>query len=147
MEYQIQKIITTLFVSTDQRAWTAVEACFAEEVLLDYTSMAGGSPARLSPREITESWKSIMPGFEATHHQLGNFMITVNGDKAKAFCYGTATHYLPDAHGNVWTVAGTYSFELVRKDSQWKITSMQFNFKYQDGNTALPEKAQRSLNN
>ena len=77
-----------------------------------------------------------------------NFLIDggCDGKKATVFCYGTATHYLSDDAGNVWTVVGTYDFDLEEKDSgAWKISSMKFNFKYQDGNTSLPQKAMAQL--
>ena len=69
----------------------------------------------------------------------------VTGDKAAVFCYGTATHYLEDESGNLWTVVGSYDFELTSNDGQWTIDVMKFNFKYQYGNTFLPEKAMNSL--
>ncbi|MEM8895814.1 MAG: hypothetical protein AAGC88_14630, partial [Bacteroidota bacterium] len=49
-----------------------------------------------------------------------------------------STHYLEDESGNLWTVVGSYDFELTSNDGQWTIDAMKFNFKYQDGNTSLP---------
>ena len=49
----IQEVVTAIFVSSDERNWAAVENAFAPKVLLDYTSMAGGDPATLTPRQIT----------------------------------------------------------------------------------------------
>ena len=99
----------------------------------------------LSPKEITDSWKAILPGFTATHHQVGNFQSSIQDEKAHVFCYGTATHFLEDENGNIWTVVGSYDFDLAQTANEWKITTMKFNFKYMDGNTGLPEKAMKSL--
>jgi hypothetical protein len=133
--------VTQLFVATDQRDWQQVEDIFAAKVVIDYSSMNGNSAVELTPNQIITAWKSILPGFESTHHQLGNFITEVNGETATVFCYGTATHYLSDEKGNIWTVVGSYNFVLKKLNDQWKITSMKFNYKYQDGNTSLPEKA------
>lgn len=133
--------VTQLFVATDQRNWEKVEKIFAKKVLLDYSSMNGKTAMELTPKQITSGWKGILPGFESTHHQLGNFIVKMNEDTAQVFCYGTATHYLPDEKGNVWTVVGSYNFDLKKLDNKWRISSMKFNFKYQEGNTSLPEKA------
>ena len=139
-------VVTQLFVSTDQRNWSAVEACFADEVVLDYSSMNGNPAATLTPAEIVTSWQGILPGFEHTHHQLGNLITSEEKGKAHVFAYGTATHHLSEAAGNIWTVVGSYDFDLIRGPGKtWRISRMKFNFKYQDGNTALPEKAIRRV--
>ena len=84
-----------------------------------------------------------MPLFNSTNHQISNFLIDENENSATVFCYGTATHYFPNESGkNVWTVVGTYDFDLVKIHSEWKVTKMKFNFKYQDGNIDLPKLVQ-----
>ncbi|MEO1653411.1 MAG: nuclear transport factor 2 family protein [Bacteroidota bacterium] len=141
---QPAEVITKLFVSTDQQNWSEVSSCFADQVVLDYTSMSGQPAATLSPNEIISAWKGILTGFEQTHHQAGNFIISQEGDQAQVFCYGTATHFLPDGAGNVWTVVGSYDFTLAQTaQGTWQINQMKFNFKYQDGNTSLPAKARQ----
>ena len=141
-----QDAVVSLFVATDERDWEAVLESFNSKVLLDYSSMTGNPATELSPEDIVTAWKGILPGFEATHHQVGNFLGEIVNAKATVFCYGTATHYLTDEDGNVWTVVGSYDFELVKdSESGWKISTMRFNFKYQDGNTGLPEKAISNL--
>jgi hypothetical protein len=92
----------------------------------------------LSPDDIVSAWKGLMPGFQHTHHQLGNFNVIQKDDEAHVFCYGTATHYLPnDSGNNLWTVVGTYDFDLTKVSGQWKVHHMVFHFKYQDGNSGL----------
>jgi len=144
---EAQNIVTKLFLATDQKDWEMVEKCFAKEVILDYSSMTGNPAVTIAPEAIIESWKGILPGFEHTHHQLGNFLIDIENEKAKIFCYGTATHYLTDEEGNLWTVVGIYDFDLVKNGENWQISKMQFNFKYQTGNTELPQKAMERVKN
>lgn len=134
-------VVIQLFISTYQKAWDDVKETFSNEVLLDYSSMNGNPATRLSPKQIIEAWKGILPGFSHTHHQLGNFQIREEANSAFVFCYGTASHYLEDDGGNLWTVVGSYDFELKKEEGNWKISTMKFNFKYQSGNTNLPQKA------
>jgi len=134
----IQETVTRLFIATDQRDWQTVQQCFASHVELDYSSMNHQVPTLLTAVEIINAWKSILPGFEYTHHQLGNFVTQVDGNKAHLFCYGTASHFLPSEQGNLWTVVGSYDFDLECENKQWKITRMKFNFKFQEGNLSLP---------
>lgn len=133
-------VVTQLFIASDEHKWDELENCFAKEVLLDYSSM-GSPPVNLSPKQIVASWKSILPGFTHTHHQIGNIQEVIKNNSAEVFAYGTATHYLEDEKGSVWTVVGTYNFELVKVHKEWKISSMKFNLKYQDGNLSLSQKA------
>jgi hypothetical protein len=84
-----------------------------------------------------------MPGFDKTHHQLGNYIIETDSLVAKVFCYGTATHYLSnESKNNLWTVVGSYDLELKTIGKAWRITKMTFNLKYVDGNNELPKMAQ-----
>lgn len=137
----IQETISKLFIHSDQRNWEGVEAQFASEVNLDYSSMTGNPATVLSPQQITGAWKTVLPGFSSTHHQVGNFISQVSDDQAHSFCYGTATHYLEHVDGNLWTVVGSYDFDLEKTEGQWKIIAMTFNYKYQEGNTSLVQQA------
>ncbi|MDJ1499712.1 nuclear transport factor 2 family protein [Xanthocytophaga agilis] len=139
---EVVNVVQNIFIGADERDWQMVHASFAPRVLLDYTSMTGGKPTELVPEQIIDAWKALLPGFQATQHQLGNFKTVVQENKADVFCYGTATHYLPNpSNQNVWTVVGTYLFQLIKKDNEWKVSRMKFNFKYQDGNLELPKLA------
>ena len=138
---EIQEVVTQMFVHTDERNWKKVEEQFAPMVRLDYASMTGNPAPEVSPTDITTGWKTVLPGFTCTHHQLGNFVTDVHENTAQLFCYGTATHYLEDEAGNVWTVVGSYDFDLKKHDTHWKISAMTFNYKYQGGNQKLIEKA------
>ncbi len=142
---KVNETVSELFVATDNKNWSKVENIFAEIVELDYSSMNGNPAVKLTPEQITDNWKGILPGFTHTHHQLGNFLTNVNENQAVVFFYGTATHYLPDDKGNVWTVVGSYNLELEKIKGRWRIVKMKFNFKYQDGNTDLPQKAINKL--
>ncbi|WP_394746923.1 nuclear transport factor 2 family protein [Spongiimicrobium salis] len=143
-QQQIQEVVTSVFIHTDNGHWSAVEALFDAQVDLDYSSMTGNPAVSLSPQAITTAWKTVLPGFLHTHHQIGNFVIKVVEDKAHAFIYGTATHYLEDDAGSLWTVVGTYDFDLEKRMGDWKINKMKFNYKYQTGN---PELVKRAITN
>lgn len=137
--------VVQMFLATDQGNWERVMECFHQEVVLDYSSFSGQEAASLSPSAIVEAWQGLLPGFESTHHQLGNFISSIDGNSAQVFCYGTASHYLEDEDGSLWTVVGSYDLELILQDGEWKISKLKFNFKYQQGNTALVQKAIQNL--
>ena len=138
--------IQHLFLATDEKIWETVEEVFNTTVHLDYSSMTGNPASELSPNQITSTWKKVLPGFEFTHHQIGNLQTTLSDNTAHVFCYGTATHYLTNESNNLWVVYGTYDFDLIKnQDGKWKITSMKFNYKFQNGNSSLPQLAMEKL--
>jgi ketosteroid isomerase-like protein len=147
---ETQNIISTvsaIFNGSDERNWSKVENSFAEQVVLDYTSMVGGEPSKMSPTEITKAWKTLLPGFQSTHHQIGNFTVNIDGNKAMVHNRGLALHYLPNQTGNnIWVVVGTYDFSLTKSSSgSWKVATMKFNLQKQEGNVELPKLAQQNV--
>lgn len=137
--------VVALFIAVDQRDWPQVRRTLAPRTTLDYVSLAGGEPSVLSPEQIANNWSAFLPGFDATHHQLGNFQFKAASEKrVEVRFYGTATHYIANAPGGeLWTVVGDYEVELDRIDEVWRISRIKFNLKYIHGNRDLPALAQK----
>ena len=142
MEEQIINKVKQVFENTDARNWEGVARAFAPEVLLDYTSMAGGDPVTLSPAQIVESWSGLLPGFDKTRHMVHGFQVSQEPGKASVTNQGTANHYL---NGETWTVVGHYEFELKKLDEKWRVSHMKFNLEFIDGNTELPRLAKERM--
>jgi hypothetical protein len=139
---RIVACLTELFLATDRRDWAAVEACFAPAVRFDMSSAGGAPPATVPAGEITAGWRSGLAGVEHLHHQVGNVVVLIAGEEARAFCYGIAYHYRARADGrNTRVFVGSYDFELARERGGqgfgWRITAMAFTLKFLDGNPAL----------
>ena len=96
---------------------------YADEVRLDYTSLAGGEPEVVSGTEIMNRWAGVLPGFDRTHHAVSNVKVTVDGDHARATAHVVADHWLGTMH---WQVRGDYAYELARQDHEWRITAHRF---------------------
>jgi len=131
-------VINDLFVGTDNRDWAMVKRCFADKVLFDMTSLAGGAPSTLTPQQIVEAWDQGLKPLKAVHHQAGNYSVTVQGHEATAHCYGIAYHYLPNkTNRDTRTFVGSYDFHLTNKEQNWRIDQFKFNLKFIDGNPNL----------
>jgi hypothetical protein len=134
----IIETITNVFVGTDARDWKRVQSCFAARVLFDMTSMTGGQPANMTPKEITDGWETGLKPIDAIHHQAGNFLVRVDAEQAEAFCYALAYHYRKTKSGrNTRLFAGSYDFHLVNSFERWLIDRFRFNLKFIDGNAEL----------
>ena len=114
--------------------WRIVPFCF----LLVATSMVGGEPVKLTPQEIVASWDKGLKPLKAIHHQAGNYIVNANQNEADVFCYGIASHYLPNkTNQNVRTFVGSYNLHLRVENREWRIDKFKYNLKYMDGNLAL----------
>jgi hypothetical protein len=139
---RIVDVVNRLFIGTDKRDWTAVIECFSDTVLFDMTSMAGGEPAAMTPRQIVDGWDQGLKDLAAIHHQVGNYQVTVRGNEADVFCYGIALHYLPgQADGNTRRFVGSYDLHLRSMAGSWRIDRFRFNLKFIDGNVNLGQDA------
>lgn len=137
-EKSVIKTVDRLFVSTDSRDWEGVKACFADEFVLDVTSMVGGEPNKMTPQQIADAWSQGLKGLKAIHHQAGNYDVSLKTDEADVFCYGIAFHYLPNVTGqNSRTFVGSYNFHLIKVGADWKIDIFKYNLKFIDGNLDL----------
>jgi hypothetical protein len=135
---RIIETINQLFIATDNRDWMRVKHCFAPSVHFDMSSLGAGKAEQLTPDEIVSLWETGLGPLKAIHHQAGNHLVNIAGDKAKAFCYGIASHYLPNKTKiNTRTFVGSYDFDLVRDEEHWRITGFRFNLKYLEGNPDL----------
>lgn len=139
MKDDIIKTITEMFIATDERNWDHLRALFCDKVVMDYSSFSGGEPDELTPEQILDSWKTVIPNFKSTHHQIGNIVIVRSThDIAEVYCYVTATHLSEkDQSENLWVVYGSYDFELHKSQDKWYISKMRFNYKFSDGNSGL----------
>jgi hypothetical protein len=135
---KVKEVVTRLFISTDNRDWKTVSQLFASEVLFDMTSVAGGEPVRLTPQEIVTAWDKGLKPLKAIHHQVGNYIVDADQNEANVFCYGLASHYLPNkTNQNTRTFVGSYNFHLIKNGETWQIDKFKFNLKYIDGNLDL----------
>lgn len=141
---KIVDVINALFIGTDNRDWPSVKRCLSPSVRFDMSSAGGGEPTTKTPDEIAALWENGLKPLAAIHHQAGNYIVRVAGSDATAFCYGIASHYLPNATGrSTRTFVGSYDFGLDKTDGVWRITRFKFNLKYVDGNAEL-EKAEKA---
>ena len=136
--------VNAIFIGTDTHNWQLVYNAFSSEVFLDYSSM-GAEAATLSSDTIISSWQGILPGFDVTQHSISNHVVTLKGDEANCFSYGTALHYLPDDDGDVWRVVGHYDHHLIRTEASWRVDKMIFTLKFIDGNSGLAALAQERV--
>lgn len=91
----------------DQRRWDELAEQFTDEVAVDYTSLDGGTPRRVSGRDLVAGWRAGLSGFQATQHLVTNHLVTIESGHAVVTAAFQATHLLPnDRGGPIWRIGG-----------------------------------------
>jgi SnoaL-like domain len=120
----------------DSRDWDAMPAVLVDPVRWDFESL-GGPPARtIALAELAAMFKSLFPGFTATHHAITNHRVTVDGDQATIRAHIRAEHWLPpelvESGPNCWLVVGFYDDTAVRTADGWRLTTVKLSVRYQE---------------
>ena len=138
----VEDAVVRMFVATDERDWPTLEACFTDPFTLDMTSMTGGSPTTMTPRQVANAWAEGFKPLTHVHHQVGNFQTTVTGQNAAVRCYGVAFHHRTGLLAGLKSriFVGAYVLRLVSSTDRWQINELTFKLKFIDGNLEL-EKA------
>src|SRR6478672_1844884 len=109
----VEDTVVRMFVATDERDWPTLESCFTDPFTLDMTSMAGGKPATVTPRQVATTWAQAFEPLDHVHHQVGNFRTSVTSSQAIVRCYGVAFHHRAKASGlKTRLFVGTYELAL-----------------------------------
>jgi hypothetical protein len=134
----VEDTVVRMFVATDERDWPTLESCFTDPFTLDMTSMAGGKPATVTPRQVATTWAQAFEPLDHVHHQVGNFRTSVTSSQAIVHCYGVAFHHRAKASGlKTRLFVGTYELVLIPSVQTWLISQLTFKLKFVDGNLSL----------
>jgi SnoaL-like domain len=133
-----QEIIDTINrigLTADFRDWSACQACFAESVEVDYTSLMGGEPNIISSDTLTKQWQLFFDRtFKTTQHLIGSHSVTPSGNSATCLSQFQAHHVLINpTEERTWTLGGFYVHELVRTIDVWRVHKMKMTWTWEAG--------------
>lgn len=135
---RVISVVASIPLAVDLAAYDLAEAAFAPRIVIDYTSLWGGEPATMTPAELMTAWRGIVPGFDATWHELSDVSATVTGDRATATAFVDGRHWIGD---RLWRPVGHYHWDLAKIDGRWKVTRMVFAMTREIGDRALAAQA------
>ena len=127
-------LVSSIPLAVDLARYDLAEAAFAPEVVIDYTSLWGGEPQRTTPGALMNAWRGLVPGFDATRHELKDVEAQVDGDRATATAFVDGRHWIG---GALWRPIGTYRWRLNRIDGRWMVTAMTFAMTHEVGDRGL----------
>ena len=127
-------VVASIPLAVDLGRYDLAEAAFAPEIVIDYTSLWGGEPQRTTPAALMDAWRGLVPGFDATRHELLDVEARIDGDVAEATARVDARHWIGDA---LWRPIGLYRWTLERLGGRWKVTAMTFVLTQEVGDRGL----------
>jgi SnoaL-like domain len=142
----VSDVVTSMLQAVDNLDWNAIQAAFAPEVVVDYTSLWGGEAETVTVDELIGRWQGLLPGFDATQHLTGPIVVTAS-DGRSATCRTTVRgyhHVVDDAGGGAtWMCGGQYVIGLARgaETDGWAISAITLLVTYEDGDRALTDLA------
>jgi hypothetical protein len=114
----------------DRRDWGIFDRVFTVEATADY-----GGEVRLTGREAIRALvRSMLGGCGPTQHLLGNHVVRLDGDTARASCKVRAFHAGTGDHaGLTYEVLGEYHHELVRTADGWLTRHLRMDVAFELG--------------
>jgi hypothetical protein len=131
---RVISVVSSIPLAVDLARYDLAEAAFAPSILIDYTSLWGGEPQRMTPATLMQAWRALVPGFDATRHELRDVQAFIAGDAATATAFVDGRHWL---EGALWRPIGTYEWKLQKVNGRWQVTAMTFAMTQEIGDRGL----------
>jgi hypothetical protein len=131
---RVISVVSSIPLAVDLARYDLAEAAFAPSILIDYTSLWGGEPQRMTPATLMQAWRALVPGFDATRHELRDVRAFIAGDTATATAFVDGRHWLD---GALWRPIGTYEWKLQKVNGRWQVTTMTFAMTQEIGDRGL----------
>ena len=125
---EIADVIARYCHVLDRQQWDGMAGCFHGDATYKFGSIDGDW------RHFVEAAKAVLGPLRISHHQIGNLLIRVDGDRADSETYFTAYHRVAaDAPADAplpgtgtdydVVIAGRYIDRFERRGGTWKIIS------------------------
>ncbi len=97
---EIIAVVDGIDSAVDAKDWARARAHFTDEIDADFTSLAGGSPARIPADALIAGWRRNLHADKASHHMRSNHQVAVDGDSAVVLSKGYAFNKLAGGLGS-----------------------------------------------
>jgi hypothetical protein len=105
---EVIRVVDEIDNTVDAKDWPACRSSFLEEIYVDFTSLAGGSPGRMAADDLVGAWSTNLYADKPSFHMRTNHRVTIDGDRAEVVSKGYALNILRRHTGSdLWEVWGT----------------------------------------
>jgi len=139
-EAEIRGVVDGIDLATDAKDWELCRSYFTVEIFANFTSLAGGEPARMPANDLVNAWRTNLYADKLSHHMRTNRRISLREDNAEVFSKGYALNILErDTGSDLWEVWGEYTHTLERTPEGWRCSGMTFTVTHARGNEMARE--------
>jgi len=145
-ELEIMRQLARLAQAVDDRDADAYRDCLADEVVCLVSDTSPNDGWHAMPGEAYARWAvESVSGFDWTHHRLCNFVIVIDGERARGKVDVVAQLQAPTADDGaappMLTVGGRYDLEFGKVATGWRITKRSMRTRYTIGDPAALARA------
>ena len=117
---EIQDLLVRYARAIDTQDYALLDTCFTPDAHVDYTTSGG---VKGSYPEVRAWLEKALAQFDAMMHFVGNSIVSLEGDtaRAKTYVYNPMGKAGPDGTVEFFTVVADYVDRLVRTPSGWRI--------------------------
>jgi 3-phenylpropionate/cinnamic acid dioxygenase small subunit len=116
---QIAEVLVRYATGIDSKDWPLLRSCWTDEIDVDYQQLGRFT----DPDALTDIMRRLHENMGPTYHQMSNFDISVDGDRATVRSYVHVVLMLqPDDSANWIDAVGHYDDVFVRTTDGWRIS-------------------------
>ena len=140
----VHDIMHRYALAVDTKDWQLLETVFAEQLRADFRSFGSKQIYEGPAAGWIDLVRSTIQGMDATQHMMGNHLYDIAGNNARGTTYIRALHVCKNAWGgDMYTVGGHYTVEMVRRPAGWRITTYALHVTWHDGDRHVLRAAMR----
>ena len=117
----ILDVVARLAHAQDDKDWSRFQQLFTDPVTLDQSAKHDEAPTTMTAEELTDKARTVLQGFDRTHHASSVPLVEVEGDTATCRTHMVAYHHFPTDGVDFCTMRGYWELELVRSGDGWAI--------------------------
>jgi hypothetical protein len=130
-KHAIEQVYILYCDAIDTKTFDRLVGVFTPDTIGDYSTLYGGAETLRKGRDeiIRRMHWGLGVGSNcgATHHTVGNFIVEVTGDTARAQVNYTAMHRgVGRLEGALYQMWGQYQDELVRTPEGWRVSRRRY---------------------
>jgi hypothetical protein len=132
----IIQLINLYAFAVDTQRWDLFDRIFMADVDADFSATAHWHDLA----SFKADFAAFHAPFDSTQHVMANHLVTVDGDCAHAFVYGSWRLIRRAAEGApLWDGTGWYDDDLIRTADGWRIARRTCRVVWWTGNSAVNE--------
>jgi hypothetical protein len=131
---EIQKVIARFATSFDMKDWNGLEDCFTASLYTDYSDLRGTPPETVSAKDYVQKRIDSLDDLKL-HHLVSNYEVDFT-DSNSATCRASMVVWRKSDEED-FTSHCIYIFQLMKEDSNWKISGITQKVLWNEGSSSI----------